>query len=95
MAGARCRRPADRAGADRHPGQRRRRGQYRAGRELPLSKLRGQVTHLPLDVPRHPAAAGGLPRSLCNAAVNGIVCAGATYDNDDDPRCAPAASRKT
>jgi tRNA 5-methylaminomethyl-2-thiouridine biosynthesis bifunctional protein len=44
---------------------------------------------------RRRAAAGGLPRSLCNAAVNGIVCAGATYDNDDDPRCAPAASRKT
>ncbi|MEO5932425.1 MAG: FAD-dependent 5-carboxymethylaminomethyl-2-thiouridine(34) oxidoreductase MnmC, partial [Duganella sp.] len=53
---------------------------------LPLSALRGQVTHLALDqagVPR-------LPLVVCREAyvtppANGIVSAGATYDNDDDP----------
>jgi tRNA 5-methylaminomethyl-2-thiouridine biosynthesis bifunctional protein len=53
---------------------------------LPLSALRGQVTHLAQDqagVPR-------LPLVVCREAyvtppANGIVCAGATYDNDDDP----------
>jgi tRNA 5-methylaminomethyl-2-thiouridine biosynthesis bifunctional protein len=54
--------------------------------ELPLFKLRGQVTHLPLDV-----APPQLPLVVCREAYvtppsNGIVCAGATYDNDDDPR---------
>jgi tRNA 5-methylaminomethyl-2-thiouridine biosynthesis bifunctional protein len=57
--------------------------------ELPLSRLRGQVTHLPLD-----AADGAvppvLPLVICREAYvtppsNGVVCAGATYDNDDDP----------
>lgn len=54
--------------------------------QLPLSSLRGQVTHLALGetgVPR-------LPLVVCREAyvtppANGIVCAGATYDNDDDP----------
>ncbi|MES2160407.1 MAG: FAD-dependent 5-carboxymethylaminomethyl-2-thiouridine(34) oxidoreductase MnmC [Pseudomonadota bacterium] len=61
--------------------------------ELPLSRLRGQVTHLTV-----PDAAGDahaptppqLPLVVCREAYvtppsNGIVCAGATYDNDDDP----------
>ena len=54
--------------------------------ELPLFKLRGQVTHLSLD-----AAPPQLPLVVCREAYvtppsNGIVCAGATYDNDDDPQ---------
>jgi tRNA 5-methylaminomethyl-2-thiouridine biosynthesis bifunctional protein len=54
--------------------------------ELPLFKLRGQVTHLSLDV-----APPQLPLVVCREAyvtppANGIVCAGATYDNDDDPQ---------
>jgi len=54
--------------------------------ELPLFKLRGQVTHLPLDT-----APPQLPLVVCREAYvtppsNGIVCAGATYDDDDDPQ---------
>jgi tRNA 5-methylaminomethyl-2-thiouridine biosynthesis bifunctional protein len=54
--------------------------------ELPLSKLRGQVTHLTED-----AGPPLLPLVVCREAYftppsNGIVCAGATYDNDDDPQ---------
>lgn len=70
--------------------------------ELPLSKLRGQVTHLQVD-PAAPAGATSpaigaqpaprppvLPLVVCREAYvtppsGGIVCAGATYDNDDDP----------
>jgi tRNA 5-methylaminomethyl-2-thiouridine biosynthesis bifunctional protein len=46
---------------------------------------------------RHAAAAalGAVPRSLPDAASGGVVSAGATYDLDADPRCAPPASRKT
>jgi tRNA 5-methylaminomethyl-2-thiouridine biosynthesis bifunctional protein len=55
--------------------------------ELPLSKLRGQVTHLPVDAAAAPPI---LPLVVCREAYvtppsGGIVCAGATYDNDDDP----------
>jgi tRNA 5-methylaminomethyl-2-thiouridine biosynthesis bifunctional protein len=52
--------------------------------ELPLSALRGQVTHLAAsDAPQ-------LPLVVCREAyvtppANGVVCAGATYDNDGDP----------
>lgn len=54
--------------------------------ELPLFKLRGQVTHLSLE-----DAPPQLPLVVCREAYvtppsNGIVCAGATYDNDDDPQ---------
>jgi len=57
--------------------------------QLPLSALRGQVTHLALDDPGS-AGAPRLPLVVCREAyvtpvANGIVCAGATYDNDDDP----------
>jgi tRNA 5-methylaminomethyl-2-thiouridine biosynthesis bifunctional protein len=52
--------------------------------ELPLSALRGQVTHLAAD------GAPQLSLVVCREAYvtppsNGIVCAGATYDSDDDP----------
>ncbi|MGV7207941.1 FAD-dependent 5-carboxymethylaminomethyl-2-thiouridine(34) oxidoreductase MnmC [Oxalobacteraceae bacterium A2-2] len=52
--------------------------------ELPLWSLRGQVTHLALE---HGAPA--LPLVVCREAYvtppsEGIVSAGATYDNDDD-----------
>jgi tRNA 5-methylaminomethyl-2-thiouridine biosynthesis bifunctional protein len=55
--------------------------------ELPLSKLRGQVTHLPVEAEAPPPV---LPLVVCREAyvtppTGGIVCAGATYDNDDDP----------
>ncbi|MCU6500617.1 FAD-dependent 5-carboxymethylaminomethyl-2-thiouridine(34) oxidoreductase MnmC [Rugamonas sp. A1-17] len=76
--------------------------------ELPLSRLRGQVTHLPVPdaahaastPPMHGAARAAtvpvspappiLPLVVCREAYvtppsGGIVCAGATYDNDDDP----------
>ncbi|MTV40306.1 FAD-dependent 5-carboxymethylaminomethyl-2-thiouridine(34) oxidoreductase MnmC [Duganella radicis] len=65
-------------------------GQIEQAAELPLFKLRGQVTHLALDpapaAPRPPV----LPLVVCREAYvtppsNGIVCAGATYDNDDEP----------
>ncbi|WP_166454745.1 FAD-dependent 5-carboxymethylaminomethyl-2-thiouridine(34) oxidoreductase MnmC [Duganella rivi] len=54
--------------------------------ELPLFKLRGQVTHLAQE-----AGPPQLPLVVCREAyvtppANGIVCAGATYDNDDDPK---------
>ncbi|GJJ04661.1 tRNA 5-methylaminomethyl-2-thiouridine biosynthesis bifunctional protein MnmC [Duganella rhizosphaerae] len=78
--------------------------------ELPLSRLRGQVTHLTVPDPAHDARAAHnaraahdardahddrapspplLPLVVCREAyvtppANGIVCAGATYDNDDD-----------
>ncbi|WP_179675697.1 FAD-dependent 5-carboxymethylaminomethyl-2-thiouridine(34) oxidoreductase MnmC [Duganella sp. 1224] len=55
--------------------------------ELPLFKLRGQVTHLPADADPAPPL---LPLVVCREAyvtppADGMVCAGATYDNDDDP----------
>jgi tRNA 5-methylaminomethyl-2-thiouridine biosynthesis bifunctional protein len=54
---------------------------------LPLSALRGQVTHLALDATQPPPV---LPLVVCREAYvtppsHGIVCAGATYDNDNDP----------
>jgi tRNA 5-methylaminomethyl-2-thiouridine biosynthesis bifunctional protein len=55
--------------------------------ELPLSALRGQVTHLAVSDGGAPPL---LPLVVCREAYvtppsNGIVSAGATYDNDDDP----------
>lgn len=52
---------------------------------LPLFALRGQVTHLAVD-----GGAPQLPLVVCREAYvtppsGGVVCAGATYDNDDDP----------
>ena len=51
---------------------------------LPLQSLRGQVTHLAVGT-----SAPQLPMVVCREAyvtpaADGIVCAGATYDNDDD-----------
>ncbi|WP_229210687.1 FAD-dependent 5-carboxymethylaminomethyl-2-thiouridine(34) oxidoreductase MnmC [Duganella sp. CF517] len=62
---------------------------------LPLSALRGQVTHLALDAPGSQGAPR-LPLVVCREAyvtpaANGIVCAGATYDNDDDPHLRAAS----
>jgi tRNA 5-methylaminomethyl-2-thiouridine biosynthesis bifunctional protein len=70
--------------------------------ELPLSALRGQVTHLAVDdaatapPPTGHAAAPLLSLVVCREAyvtppVNGIVSAGATYDNDADPALRPAS----
>ena len=52
--------------------------------DLPLAALRGQVTHLPSG------AAPSLGLVLCREAyltpaAGGVLCAGATYDLDDDP----------
>ena len=57
---------------------------------LPISLLRGQVSHL--DAGQAPA----LPVVLCREAyltpaANGIVCAGATYDLDGDPQLRAAS----
>ncbi|MBQ5963698.1 FAD-dependent 5-carboxymethylaminomethyl-2-thiouridine(34) oxidoreductase MnmC [Massilia sp. ZL223] len=57
---------------------------------LPISLLRGQVSHL--DAGQAPA----LPLVLCREAyltpaANGIVCAGATYDLDSDPQLRAAS----
>jgi tRNA 5-methylaminomethyl-2-thiouridine biosynthesis bifunctional protein len=58
--------------------------------ELPLSALRGQVTHLAVADGGMGAAPPQLSLVVCREAYvtppsNGIVSAGATYDNDDDP----------
>jgi tRNA 5-methylaminomethyl-2-thiouridine biosynthesis bifunctional protein len=57
---------------------------------LPLTAMRGQVSHLPADM--LPA----LPLVLCREAYltppsHGIVSAGATYDVDGDPELSPAS----
>jgi tRNA 5-methylaminomethyl-2-thiouridine biosynthesis bifunctional protein len=61
--------------------------------ELPLSSLRGQVTHLAPD--RLPA----LPLVVCREAYvtppsDGVVCAGATYGTDDDPALRPSCQQE-
>jgi tRNA 5-methylaminomethyl-2-thiouridine biosynthesis bifunctional protein len=58
--------------------------------ELPLSALRGQVTHLSVDKIPAPGRPPQLSLVVCREAYvtppsNGIVSAGATYDDDDDP----------
>jgi tRNA 5-methylaminomethyl-2-thiouridine biosynthesis bifunctional protein len=61
--------------------------------DLPLQALRGQVTHLaPSDAPQ-------LPLVLCREAyltpsAQGIMCAGATYDLDDDPALRPGSQEE-
>ena len=60
---------------------------------LPLSKLRGQVTHL--DAATLPQ----LPFVLCREAyltpaAGGVACAGATYDLDADPRLRAASQQE-
>jgi len=59
-------------------------GAFPQASQLPLSALRGQVTHL--DASTLPS----LPYVLCREAyltpaANGLACAGATYDLDADP----------
>ena len=61
--------------------------------DLPLAALRGQVTHLPAG------AAPRLPLVLCREAyltpaAGGILCAGATYDLDDDPALRAASQQE-
>jgi tRNA 5-methylaminomethyl-2-thiouridine biosynthesis bifunctional protein len=53
--------------------------------ELPLSKLRGQVTHLAQEVGPPLLSLVVCREAYVTPPSNGIVCAGATYDNDDDP----------
>jgi tRNA 5-methylaminomethyl-2-thiouridine biosynthesis bifunctional protein len=60
-------------------------GKIEQAAQLPLFRLRGQVTHLPVDS----VAAPVLPLVVCREAYVtppslGTVCAGATYDDDDD-----------
>jgi len=60
---------------------------------LPISLLRGQVSHL--DARAVPA----LPVVLCREAYltpagNGVVCAGATYDLDGDPQLRAASHQE-
>jgi len=62
-------------------------------RDLPLQALRGQVTHLA------PGFAPQLPLVLCREAyltpsANGVTCAGATYDLDDDPHLRAASQQE-
>jgi tRNA 5-methylaminomethyl-2-thiouridine biosynthesis bifunctional protein len=70
--------------------------------DLPLQALRGQVTHLALDAEPEDAAAAGVPNLslvVCREAYvtppsDGIVSAGATYDNDDDPELRAASQQE-
>lgn len=60
---------------------------------LPLSAMRGQVTHVPAE--RLPA----LPVVLCREAYltpasHGVCSAGATYDQDPDPALWPASQQE-
>lgn len=62
--------------------------------QLPLQSLRGQVTHLAVGT-----SAPQLPLVVCREAyvtpaADGIVCAGATYDNDDDRTLRASSQRE-
>lgn len=68
-------------------------GAFPQASRLPLSALRGQVTHL--DASTLPA----LPYVLCREAyltpaANGVACAGATYDLDADPGLRAASQQE-
>jgi len=68
-------------------------GAFPQAARLPLSALRGQVTHL--DAATLPA----LPFVLCREAyltpaANGVACAGATYDLDADPALRAASQQE-
>lgn len=68
-------------------------GAFPQASRLPLSALRGQVTHL--DASTLPA----LPCVLCREAyltpaANGVACAGATYDLDADPALRVASQQE-
>lgn len=66
-------------------------GQIAQAAQLPLARLRGQVTHLQVEAAAVPPLLPPiLPLVVCREAYvtppsDGVVCAGATYDNDDDP----------
>jgi tRNA 5-methylaminomethyl-2-thiouridine biosynthesis bifunctional protein len=81
-----------RARAAPDPRQRRRRAmQVPQAAALPLSALRGQVSHVPAGYAAG-AAGGAVPRSLPDPAVARRGCsAGATYDLDPDPALSPAS----
>ncbi len=68
-------------------------GTFAQASRLPLSSLRGQVTHL--DASTLPA----LPYVLCREAyltpaANGVACAGATYDPDTDSSLRAASQQE-
>ncbi|MCC2961220.1 FAD-dependent 5-carboxymethylaminomethyl-2-thiouridine(34) oxidoreductase MnmC [Massilia sp. IC2-278] len=68
-------------------------GAFAQASRLPLSALRGQVTHL--DASTLPS----LPYVLCREAyltpaANGLACAGATYDLDADPALRAASQQE-
>jgi len=68
-------------------------GAFPQASHLPLSALRGQVTHL--DASTLPS----LPYVLCREAyltpaANGLACAGATYDLDADPALRAASQQE-
>nr|WP_308635760.1 FAD-dependent 5-carboxymethylaminomethyl-2-thiouridine(34) oxidoreductase MnmC [Massilia brevitalea] len=68
-------------------------GAFPQASRLPLSALRGQVTHL--DASTLPS----LPYVLCREAyltpaANGLACAGATYDLDADPALRAASQQE-
>ena len=68
-------------------------GAFPQASRLPLSSLRGQVTHL--DASTLPA----LPYVLCREAyltpaANGLACAGATYDLDHEPSLRAASQQE-
>ena len=68
-------------------------GAFPQASQLPLSALRGQVTHL--DASTLPS----LPYVLCREAyltpaANGLACAGATYDLDADPSLRAASQQE-
>jgi tRNA 5-methylaminomethyl-2-thiouridine biosynthesis bifunctional protein len=61
--------------------------------ELPLSSLRGQVTHLAPE--RVPAQSLVVCReAYVTPPSDGVICAGATYGTDDDPNLRPACQQE-
>lgn len=61
--------------------------------ELPLSSLRGQVTHLAPE--RVPAQSLVVCReAYVTPPSDGVICAGATYGTDDDPDLRPSCQQE-
>ena len=68
-------------------------GAFAQASRLPLSALRGQVTHLDAStLPTHPFVL--CREAYLTPAANGLACAGATYDLDADPALRAASQQE-